>query len=184
MPMDEIKNKMEQALTLLRQDLNMLQAGRATPSLVEKILVEAYETKLPLEELALISAPEAHQLAIAPFDAGILKNIVKALSAHPELHLSPQIDENNVIRLVLPPLTAERRAELVKILRQKLEAGRIMIRQVRSDKMYEIKSLFEKKLLNEDEKRQTELELQKLTDGYNHKIEEMGRAKESELLSL
>ncbi|MFH1840600.1 MAG: ribosome recycling factor [Candidatus Shapirobacteria bacterium] len=182
--MDAVKNNMEQVLVLLRQDLNTLHAGRASSSLIEKLVVEAYDTKMPLMELATISTPEANQLAVSPFDPGILKNIVRALSLHQELHLSPQIDENNVIRLVLPPLTAERREELVKILRRKLESARIMIRQVRADKMHQIKAESENKTLNQDEKKKAESDVQKLTDDYNQKIGEMGKAKETELLSL
>jgi ribosome recycling factor len=113
--MDKTKGQMEQVLTLLRQDLNALQAGRANSSLVERLLVEVYNTKMPLMELALITTPEPDQITISPFDTGITRHIVQAISLHQELHLSPQIDENNVIHLTLSPLTSERRAELVKV---------------------------------------------------------------------
>ena len=129
--MDEVQQKMTKALEILRQDLVNLKVGRATPALVEQIQVEAYESKMPLVELATITSPEANQLLITPFDQTIIRNIEKALALDRDLGLSPVID-GEVVRLTIPPLNEERRRELVKLLKQKLEAARIMIRQIRS----------------------------------------------------
>jgi len=175
---------MDKAVEMLRQDLNSLHAGRASTAIVERIMVEAYNTKMPLLELATISIPDTNQIAVTPFDQAVLRNIVKAISDHSELHLSANIDENNVIRISLPPLTMERRQELVKIVKQKLEAARIMIRQVRSEKMREIKDATEAKTVNEDEGFRAEQDLQKLTEEFNKRIEDVGKAKEEELLEV
>jgi len=174
---------MEKALEVLRQDLAMIKTGRVTSALVENIKVEAYETVMPLVELATITVPSPNQLLIAPFDQTIIKNIERAIATNRNLGLNPVVDEN-VIRINIPPLTEERRQEFVKVLGQKLEAGKVTIRQVRHDKMMHIKRQFEAKELNEDEKFRQEEALQKLTGEFNQKIEEMGKQKEAELLGV
>lgn len=179
--MDDIRQKMEKALEILRQDLTTIKVGRVTPALVEKVMVKTYETTMPLVELATITAPDPNQLLITPFDQTIIKNIERALAMDRDLGLNPIVDEN-VIRVKIPPLTEERRRELVKVLGQKLEAGRVTVRQIRHDRMMQIKREFEAKGLNEDEKFQIEKDLQEMTDDFNKKIEEMGKQKESELL--
>lgn len=181
--MEEIRQKMTKALELLVNELATLKTGRASPVMVEKIMVEAYETRMPLEELTTISTPSPNQLLITPFDQTIIKNIERALAMERNLGLSVIVDEG-VIRVNIPPLTEERRQEFIKILNQKLEAGRIMIRQLRHDKMAESKRNFEAKQLNEDEKFRQEQDLQKLTDEFIQKIEEIGKAKEAELLAI
>ena len=181
--MDEIRQKMEKAVEILRQDLVNLKVGRATPALVEQIQVDAYETKMPLVELATITASEPNQLLITPFDQTIIKNIEKALALDRDLGLSPVVD-GEVIRLTIPPLNEERRRELVKLLRQKLESARIMIRQIRQGKMQEIRGAFENKEISEDEKFRKEKELQDITDEFNQKIAEIGQQKEQQLLTV
>jgi len=181
--MEEVRQKMNQVLELLASDLAVLRVGRATPALVEKIMVEAYETKMPLVELATISSPEPNQLLITPFDQTIIKKIERALAMDRGLGLAPVID-GNLIRIKIPPLTEEKRKELVKVLHRKLEAARIMIRQVRAEKMAEIKRNFESKEIHEDERRQLGEEIQKITDEMTEKIEAMGQAKEQELMKF
>lgn len=181
--MDEVREKMEKALEILRQDLVNLKVGRTTPALVEQVQIDAYETKMPLVELATITSPEPNQLLITPFDQAIIKNIEKALALDRDLGLSPVID-SEVIRLTIPPLNEERRRELVKLLKQKLEAARIMVRQIRQGKMHEIRDAFENKEISEDEKFRREKELQDLTDEFNQKIADMGRQKEKQLLVI
>jgi len=183
MELTDAREKMTRALTLLADELATIRTGRATPALVEKIMVEAYETRMPLMELATISAPEPDQLVITPFDQNVLKNIYQALSDRRELRLSPVIEEN-IIRIKIPPLTAERREELIKQLSQKLETGRIAIRQVRQNKRMELKRAFEEGQMTEDEKFKLEKELQELTDEFMAKIEAMGKQKETELRVL
>lgn len=181
--MDEVRRKMEKALEILRQDLVNLRVGRATPALVEKIQVEAYETRMPLVELATIASPEPNQLVITPFDQSVIKNIEKTLALDRDLGLSPVVD-GEVIRLKIPPLSEERRKELVKLLGQKLESSRMMIRQIRQEKIQTIRQAFESKELSEDEKFRQEQEVQKVTDEFNQKIEEIGQQKEKQLLTV
>jgi len=183
MDLAEIREKMEKALAVLADELANVQAGRATPAMVEKIMVEAYETKMPLVELATISAPEPSQLLVTPFDQSILRNIQLAISQNRSLKLSSSID-GEAVRVQIPPLTAERREEFVKILGQKLEAGRVMIRQIRQQRRVEIKRAFEEEEISEDAKFRFEKELQEITDEFMEKITKMGEKKEAELRSV
>lgn len=180
---DEIRQRMSKALEVLRQDLATLKTGRATPAMVEQVQVEAYETIMPLVELATIGVPEPSQLVITPFDQTIIKKIERALAAAKELQLNPVID-GNFIRVTIPAPTAERRQLLVKQLGQKLESARIVIRQIRGDEMRKIRTSFDEKQISEDEKFRQEQELQKITDEFNERIEEMGKQKEKELLTV
>lgn len=183
MDLTDLRQQMEKALSVLAQDLGALKTGRANPTLIEKIIIEAYATKMPLMELATISAPEPNLLLVTPFDASIVKDIEKGLSMDRNLGLSVAVS-GNLIRIQVPPLTEERRQDLVKILRQKIEAGRIMVRQIRGEKMRQIKDAGARKELNEDEVFKGEQEVQKITDVYNQKIEQMQQTKEQELLAI
>jgi ribosome recycling factor len=168
---------------LLSDDLAGLKAGRANPAMIEQVMVEAYETKMPLLELATITTIPPNQLLVTPFDQTVIKNLERALSLDRGLGLSVFVD-GNAIRVSVPSLTEERRREFVKLLNQKLEAAKIMIRQVRHELMADIKRAAETKELNEDERFKQEEELQKVTDEFVGKIEEMGGAKEKELLQI
>lgn len=183
MDLTDSREKMEKALRVLAEDLATVQAGRASPALVERIMVEAYETKMPLVELATITAPEPNQILVNPFDQSILKNIQLAINGRRELKLSAVAD-GEVIRVHIPPLTAERREEFVKLLNQKLESGRVMIRQIRQEKRNEIRKAFEANEISEDAKFRFEKDLQELTDEFVGKIETMGETKESELKTV
>lgn len=179
---ESLRQKMTKVIDLISSDFASLRAGRATPALVEKVIVEAYETKMPLVELATISG-QGSELTVSPFDQTIIRNIEKALSMDRGLGIMPSVD-GNIIRLKIPPLTEEKRLELVKLLHQKMESAKIMIRQARGEFMAEAKRAFESKLIFEDERRNLEEEAQKLTDEMNGKIEEMGKAKEQELTTI
>lgn len=174
---------MTKVILLLAEELAGLKAGRANPAMIERILVEAYDSKMPLVELATISMAPANQLIITPFDQTVIKNIERALSLDRNLGLSVSVD-GPTIRVGVPSLTQERREQFVKILGQKLESAKIMIRQVRHDLMTEIKRSAEAKTINEDERSTQEENLQKVTDEFVAKIEEMGSAKEAELLAI
>ena len=183
MDFSETRQKMEKVLQMLGDDLRTLRAGAANPAMIEKIQVEAYGTKMSLVELATISCPDPSTLLVTPFDASIIKNIAAAIADHKELGLFPSV-EGNVIRLRVPPLSEERRQKLVKLLGQKLEAARIMIRQIRGEKLREIRQAAAEKQINEDEEFRATGELQKITDEYNEKIERAGEAKKQELLTI
>jgi len=183
MDLSDVEQKMAKALQILAEDLATLRTGQASPALIEKIIIEAYEGKFPLVELATITIDGPNQLLVTPFDQTIIGNINRGLSMERNLGLSAIIDAN-VIRVQIPPLTSERRQEFTKVLHQKLEAGRVMVRQARHEKMGEIDKAFEAKQLSEDEKFRLHQELQKITDEFNSKIDEMGKRKETELLAI
>ncbi len=173
---------MQSALEHLRQDLAGVRTGRANPALVENVSAEVYGTKMPLIQLATISVPDPRQLVVTPFDPNNTTSIAKAIQAT-NLGLSPVVD-GQIIRLSFPPLSAERRQEYIKLARQKLEMGRIQIRQLRHEAMVKVEEQEEKGEIGKDEKERREKEIQKTTDEMMEKIEEMGEAKEKELLQV
>jgi len=175
---------MQKAFEVVLSDVSTIRTGRASPAMIEEIVCEVYEgsQRLKLKELASIAVSDAQTLVITPWDQTILEEIFKSLQKS-ERGLAPN-KEANLIRIKLPPLTSEQRQEFVKLLGKKLEAGRVMIRQIRQDKMREIRQAFEAKELNEDEKFRLEQEVQKVTDEFVGKIDELGKAKEEELLSV
>jgi len=183
MNLNEAREKMEKALEALFNDLSSLRTGQANPSLIEQMMIEVYETRMPLLELATITTSGPDQLLVSPFDQTIIKNIERALTMERNLGLSVRTEEN-VIHVQIPPLSEERRQEFSKILHQKLEAGRVMIRQVRHEAMESVEQDFTTKQLGEDEKFRRQQDLQKLTDEFNYKIEEMGQKKEAELMMI
>jgi ribosome recycling factor len=183
MQFNDIRDQMSKALEALQTDLNTLRTGQANPALIERIMIEAYDTRMPLVELATITTEGPFQLIVAPFDQTISKNIEKSLSMDRNLGFSVS-SEGAIIRIKIAPLSEERRQEFIKILRQKLEAGRVMVRQARHEAMERVQQAFNSKDLGEDEKYRVEEELQKITDEFNQKIEEIGSRKETELLAI
>lgn len=184
--MDEnsLRERMQAVLDNVREEISTLRTGRATPSLVENILVEAYggAQKLRVMELASITAPDPTSLLVTPWDKSVVGEIRKGIEAA-NVNLTPVIS-GDTIRINLPPLTQEDRENYVKILSQRLEQGRVAVRQVRQDGMHAIRGKFEEKAMSEDEKDLAEKKLQDITDEFMGKIEEMGRTKESELRSV
>jgi ribosome recycling factor len=184
--MDEasIKTKMQSSVDSVMADIAGVRTGRATPSLVENIMVPAYggTQRLRVMEVASITATDPTQIVISPWDKSIIGDIRKGIQ-EANIGMNPSID-GEVIRIIVPPLTTEDREKYVKIVSQKLEAGRIMVRQVRADEMHEIKKRFEAKEITEDDKKEEEKSLQGLTDLYISKIEEMGEKKKTELLQI
>jgi len=186
---DEIKSllkdadtRMHGAIQSLMDDLSGIRTGRASPSLVEKLPVEYYGTPTPLQNLASISVPEPRTLTIKPFDAGSLKDIEKAIHVS-ELGLNPNSD-GKVIHLNLPPLTEERRRDLVKHMSHRLEEARIAVRNVRRDLHNEIREYEKEKLITEDDLTRGEEDLQKLTDKYVEEIAKLGQNKEKEIMEV
>ena len=175
---------MLQAVSLVIGDIGVIRTGRATASLVEGLELSLYggTQKLKLQEVATISAPDAQTLNIDPWDKSIIGEIRQGILAA-NVGMNPSID-GEIIRISMPPLTTEDRDKYVKLLSTKLENGRVMIRQIRSEAMHELKKKFEAKELTEDEKFNSEKSLQGLTDEFIGKIEEMGEKKKQELLSV
>lgn len=176
---------MQKVLDVLHGDLATVRTGRAAPSLVENIVVSVYGgppaggTRLKVMELATIGASDPQTLIITPFDASIIGEIQKGIQ-ETNVGLTPVVDGSGHIRISIPPLSQERREQLIKLMHQKLENGRIMIRQVRHEAMMEIKKLE----LSEDETSRLEKEAQKATDDSIAQIDAMGKRKEEELLQI
>jgi len=184
MDLSDVRPKMEKVLEIVRGEISSIRTGRASSSLVENIdcLVYGGTQKLKVVELGTISTPDPQTIMIQPFDPSIIGEIRQGIE-RANIGLVPIVD-GEIIRIKIPPLSSERRQEFIKLLHHHLENGRIMIRQIRHDKMIDIRKAFEEKLLNEDEKFRLEQELQKITDEFVEKIGEMGERKEEELLTI
>ncbi|MBP7691755.1 MAG: ribosome recycling factor [Anaerolineales bacterium] len=178
----EAEGRMKGALTALEENLNGIRTGRASPALVEKLAVEYYGAPTQLQQLASISVPEPRQLLIKPFDAASLKNIEKAIQSS-DLNLTPAND-GKVIRLNLPPLTEERRRDLIKVVHHRLEEARVAIRNVRRSSHDDLREFEKEKLISEDELKRGEAELQKLTDKHVARVDELGARKEAEIKEI
>lgn len=184
--MDEtnIRQRMQAALEAVRQDAGSIRTGRATSALVENIMIDAYggQQKLRVMELATITAPDPQSIVISPWDKSIVGDIKKGIE-QANVGLTPVI-AGEVIRINIPALTTEDRENYIKLLHQKLENGRITIRQARQEGMHAVRDAFEKKEISEDQKVVQEKRLQEITDEYIGKIEEVGETKEKELRSI
>lgn len=178
----EAENRMKGAIQSLEDDLAGIRTGRANPSLVERLSVEYYGNPTPLIQLATISVPEARQLLIRPFDATSLKTIERAILAS-DLGLNPSND-GKAIRLILPPLTEERRRDLVKVVHNRVEEARIAARNVRRDCIKDLREFEQEKMISEDELERGEEEIQKLTDKFILDITSIGERKEKEILEV
>ena len=179
---DTVDKRMTEVIDLVSSDVASIRTGRATSALVEDLQVSVYggKQKLKVNELATINVSDAQAIVIDPWDKSIIGDIRKGIEAA-NIGLSPAID-GEIIRINLPPFTTEDREKFVKLLKTKLENGKIMVRQIRGDAMREIKESFEKKELTEDEKFNQEKRLQEITDKFIEKIEEIGGRKKEELL--
>jgi ribosome recycling factor len=173
---------MRGALHSLEQDLAAVRTGRASPALVERLSIDYYETPTPLLQLATISAPEPRSLMIKPFDPTTLKMIEKAIQAS-DLNLTPNND-GKIIRLNLPPLTEDRRRDLVKHMHARLEEARIAVRNIRRDVHKDMRDYEKEKLISEDDLKRGEDELQKLTDRFIEDIARHGQTKEKEIMEV
>jgi ribosome recycling factor len=178
----QVEARMRKAIDALKHELASVRTGRAAPSLVEELEVDAYGAATPLVSLAAISAPEPRQIVIQPWDRSLIKAIEKAILAS-DLGLTPGND-GAVIRLNIPALNEERRRELVKQLHKKVEEGRVEIRTLRRHAHEELKSKEKSSGVTTDEVKRVEAQLQKLTDRYILTADEIGQAKEKEILSV
>jgi ribosome recycling factor len=178
----ETEARMKGAVQALEEDLSGIRTGRASPALVERLPVEYYGNPTPLIQLASISVPEPRSLLIRPFDASTLRTIERAILAS-DLGLTPNND-GKTIRLNLPPLTEERRRELVKVVHNRVEEARVAARNVRRDSIRDLRELEQEKLISEDELKRGEEELQKITDRYIEDINAIGERKEKEILEV
>jgi len=173
---------MRSALQSLQDDLSGIRTGRATPALVERLSVEYYGAPTPLQQLATFSVPEPRQILIKPFDPASIKDIERAIQIS-DLGLTPSNDGKS-IRLTLPPLTQERREELVRVVHARVEEGRISVRNIRRDVIKDLREFEHEKLISEDDLKRGEDDVQKLTDEYIEKMDKVGDEKEEEILEV
>lgn len=179
---NNLKPELTKTVEYLKNELNALQVGRATSTTVEDIEVDVYNSKMPIKQLAAINVPDPKQIVIQPWDKDIIKDIEKAIRDS-KLNFSPVVD-GDVIRLNIPPLNEERRKDLVKILKEKLEECHISIRRQREEAWKIIQELEKEKKITEDNKFKAKDELQKLVDDFNKQIDEIGQRKENEVLRI
>ncbi|MGI6097763.1 MAG: ribosome recycling factor [Dethiobacteria bacterium] len=178
----EMETKMKKTIEALKREFATLRAGRATPSLLDKVDVDYYGTKTPLKQLANISAPEPRLLVVQPWDKGAIADIEKAILKS-DLGLTPNND-GNIIRISIPQLTEERRKELVKFVRKKTEEGRVAIRNQRRDANEQLKALEKGGKISEDDLRRAQEEVQKITDQNIKVLEEVLAEKEKEIMEV
>jgi ribosome recycling factor len=178
----DAKGRMHKATDSLRHELATVRTGRASTGLVEHIKVEYYGTPTPLQQLATISTPDAKLIMITPYDKTALPTIEKALQKS-DLGLTPSND-GTVIRLSIPPLTEERRKELAKHIRKRVEEARIAVRNVRRDIHEQLRKLEHDHSISQDDLKRSETELQKLTDDQVREVDAIGEEKEQEVLTV
>ena len=176
----EAEHKMEQATEHVASEFSTVRTGRANPQLLQRITVEYYGSPTPLQQLASISVPEPRMLVVQPFDKSTVNDIERALQTS-DLGLNPSND-GNVIRIAFPPLTEERRKDLIKLVRNMAEEGRVAVRNVRRHAKTDMEAMHGE--ISDDDIRRGEEELQKLTDTYVEKIDRLLAHKEQELLEV
>jgi ribosome recycling factor len=178
----EADTKMNKTIEALRRDLMTIRTGRASPALIERVSVDAYGTQVPLFQMAGINAPEARLLVIQPYDRSTLGAIEKALRKS-ELGFNPTND-GTVIRIAIPPLTEERRKEMVKLIHRHVEDARVAMRNIRRDAIKDMTDLEHEKLIGEDDCKRGQDRVQEVTDRHIKQVEEIGKAKEHEVLAV
>ena len=176
----EARSKMKSTLSVLESDLQGMRGSRASTSLVDRLMVEYYGQATELRQLANISTPEPMQILIRPYDKASVQNIEKAIQKS-DLGINPSVDGEN-IRLNMPPLTMERRRDLVKVLHRRLEDARVAVRNIRRGANDDLRDFEKEKLISEDDLERGEGDLQKLTDDYIKHIDDAGKRKEEEIL--
>ncbi len=176
------KRRMESAVEALRHEFNSVRTGRASIGLLDRIQVDYYGTKTPLKQLASLATPDARTLSITVYDKAAVTFAVRAIQES-DLGLTPNVD-GNVVRLTIPPLTSERRQELVKMVKSMAEDSRVAVRNVRRDVIQDLKDLKREGEVSEDDEHRAEEEVQKLTDGTIETINEVVHHKEGEILEV
>ena len=179
---EDAKKRMEEALEAIRREFATVRTGKATPALLDTVRVDAYGSKMPINQVATISTPDASLIVVQPFDKTLLTEIEKAIMSA-DLGLNPAND-GNIIRVPIPPLNEERRKEYAKVLHKMAEEGRISIRHARRTVREEIHALVKDHEIGEDEGRRREDALEKLTQEYTDKIDELLKAKEEEVMAI
>jgi ribosome recycling factor len=180
--LEDAGERMVKSVEASQQEFSTVRTGRASPAVLDRVQVDYYGAMTPLNQLSTISAPEARLLSVTPYDKSSIKAIEKAINES-DVGLTPSND-GNVVRLVIPELTEERRRELVKVVRNLAEEGRIAIRNVRRDTMQHLRELKAEGEASSDDEHRAEVELQKLTDGRITELDAVLKAKEEEILAV
>ncbi len=180
--LQDAKERMGKSVESTHHEFATVRTGRASPALLDRIVVDYYGAPTPLRQLATISAPEARLLTVQPYDKSSIKAIEKAINES-DIGLHPSND-GNLIRLVIPELTEERRRELVKVVRHLAEDGRVAIRNIRRDCMHDLRELKSEGEAGEDDERRAEAELQKVTDAKVAELDSLLKSKEEEILEV
>ncbi|MDX7987889.1 ribosome recycling factor [Xenorhabdus sp. 12] len=178
----DAQDRMEKSVEALKSQISKVRTGRASPSLLDGISVEYYGSATPLRQIANVVAEDARTLAITVFDRSMTPAVEKAIMAS-DLGLNPS-SAGTIIRVPLPPLTEERRKDLIKIVRNEAEQGRVAVRNIRRDANDKVKALLKDKEISEDEERRSQDDIQKLTDTFIKKIDEVLGSKETELMDF
>ena len=178
----DANERMEKSVESTRNEFATIRTGRASPHLLDRLIIDYYGAQTPLKQLAQVAATDARMLTVTPYDKSSINTIEKAVMES-DLGLTPSND-GNVIRLSFPPLTEERRRELVKLLHQRAEEGRVAVRNVRRHHKEELERLEREGAISEDDLKRAEKELQRLTDQHVAEIDEMQRHKEQELMEV
>ncbi len=180
--LEDGKRRMDKSVEATQHEFNTVRTGRASAALLDRVVVDYYGTPTPVKQLATINVPEPRLLTMQPFDPGSVKAIERAVMES-DLGLTPSND-GKLIRLPIPTLTEERRKELVKVVRHLAEEGRVAVRNVRRDVMHDLKELARDGEVGDDEERRAEDRLQKLTDEHTHRIDELLKKKEEEIMEV
>ena len=180
--LSEVDRKMDRAIDALKRELSTLRTSRATPSLVENIMVDCYGVPTPLRHIASITAPDARAILVQPWDKQTLREIEKSLLTS-EMGFNPAND-GNIITVPVPPLNQERRQELARLLKRKIEDGKVAIRNVRRDGLEGLRKLERDKAISQDDNRRAQERLQKTTDAHTKVIDQVGTAKEAEIMQV
>jgi ribosome recycling factor len=178
----DVSHRMDQAIHALKRELLHLRTGRATPSLVEDLAVDYYGTPTPLKQIASITAPDARAILVQPWDKQAIREIERSLMSS-DMGFNPSND-GNMITVPIPPLTQERRQDMVKLLKRKLEEGKVSVRNVRRDGMETLRKMERDKAISQDENRRSQDQLQKTTDSHVKDIDQVGAAKETEIMQV
>ena len=180
--LSDVERRMNRAVEALDRELATLRTGRATPSLIENVSVDYYGTPTPLKQIASISAPDARAIMVQPWDRQSLRDIERSLMKS-ELGFNPSND-GNVITVPIPPLNQERRQELVRLLKRKIEDGKVSVRNVRRDGLESLRKLERDKAISQDQNRRSQDQLQKTTDSFIKNIDQVSTAKEAEIMQV
>ena len=180
--LDDAKRRMDKSIETTRTEFNSVRTGRASAALLDRISIDYYGTPTPLKNMATIGVPEPRMITVQPFDASQIKAIEKAVQES-DLGLTPSND-GKLIRLPIPQLTEERRKELVKVVRNMAEEGKVAVRNVRRDAIHHLKELVDKGEAGSDEEHRAEERVQKLTDDHVHEIDELLKKKEAEIMEV